>query len=98
METIFVIAQAIAKKGKEREAEQALRDMVAPTRAEPGCILYNLYLAEESGLFFFYEQWANSDALKSHTETSHYRKLLEVAPNLFEGELAVHLLRSADAF
>lgn len=52
METKFVIAQAKAKKGKEREAEQALRDMVAPTRAEAGCSLYNLYLAEQPGLFF----------------------------------------------
>jgi quinol monooxygenase YgiN len=92
MKTVFVIASAKAKKGKEEELALALKAMVAPTRAESGCELYELYKAEDPGSFFFYEKWASREALQEHTQTAHYKKLESVIPQLLEGEFSVHLL------
>ena len=95
MKTVFVIASAKAKKGKEEELARALKAVVEPTRAEPGCELYELYRAEEPGVFFFYERWVSRDALKEHTQTAHYMKLERNIPQLLEGEFSVHILTPA---
>jgi quinol monooxygenase YgiN len=95
MTTVFVVASAKAKVGKEEQLERALKAMVGPTRAEPGCELYELYTAEKPGVFFFYERWAHRDALKEHTQTAHYKKLEENLPQLLEGEFSVHILTPA---
>jgi quinol monooxygenase YgiN len=40
---IVVLATAKAKPGKEADLEQALRDVAAPTRAQRGCLQFELY-------------------------------------------------------
>lgn len=84
MEKIFVIARAKAVVGKEKEAEAVLKAMVAPTLAELGCEIYDLYSAEEPGLFYFFERWESREALQAHTQTPHYLKLGEAKKGLVE--------------
>ena len=38
----IVIATAKAKPGREVDLERALRDVAAPTRAQPGCVQFSL--------------------------------------------------------
>jgi quinol monooxygenase YgiN len=40
---IIVLATAKAKPGKEAELERSLRDVAGPTRAQPGCLQFELY-------------------------------------------------------
>jgi len=42
MTEIVVLASDRATPGKEAELEQALRDVAAPTRAERGCLQFEL--------------------------------------------------------
>ena len=56
MKPLTVIAKLKAKQGCEEQLGQMLRGLVEPTRAEKGCINYDLHRShEDPGLFIFYE-------------------------------------------
>jgi len=69
MAEVNVIARLVARRGKEDELRELLRGMLAPTRAESGCKLYELYESDSRGRFYFYERWESQAALDRHAET-----------------------------
>jgi quinol monooxygenase YgiN len=71
-----------------------LRGMLAPTRAEKGCRLYELYESNNKGLFYFYEKWESQDALDRHTKTPHYLQLGPNISDLLDGAFEVSILDS----
>ena len=73
-ERVFLIAWLKPKPGKEDEMAELLGGMCAPSRAEEGCIFYNLYRAtDEAGAFHFIECWKSQAALDAHREEPHYK-------------------------
>jgi quinol monooxygenase YgiN len=94
MDEIRVIARALARAGKEEQLRNTLLGMLAPTRAEQGCRLYELYESNNKGLFYFYEEWGSKDALDRHTETPHFKQLAQNILDLLEGAFEVNLLDS----
>jgi quinol monooxygenase YgiN/quercetin dioxygenase-like cupin family protein len=61
-------------EGKEEELKRELLGLSAPTRAEPGCLTYDLYQSpEKKNLFMRYEVWRNAAALEEHKMTPHIR-------------------------
>jgi quinol monooxygenase YgiN len=56
MDEIRVLARALARAGKEEQLRNTLAGMLAPTRAEKGCRLYELSKSNNKGLFYFYEE------------------------------------------
>ena len=68
--------------------------MLAPTRAEQGCRLYELYESSDRGLFYFYEEWESQDALDHHTKAPHYKRLAKNVRDLLEGDFDVNVLDS----
>jgi quinol monooxygenase YgiN len=94
MNEIRVIARALARPGKEEQLRNTLLAMLAATRAERGCSLYELYESNTKGLFYFYEKWASQDALDRHTTTPHYRQLERNIRDLLEGAFEVNVLDS----
>ncbi len=70
---VVLTATVKALAGQEAVIRATLLNMVAPSRAEPGCICYNLHESnDEPGLFNFYEQWADQAAFDAHLETPHF--------------------------
>ncbi len=55
MAEVQVIARFVAREGKENQLRALLQSMLAPTRAESGCELYELYESDSWGRFFFCE-------------------------------------------
>ena len=56
--SLTVIARVRAKKGKASLLRKELRRLIAPTRAEAGCINYDLHESQDDpALFVFYENW-----------------------------------------
>jgi quinol monooxygenase YgiN len=94
MDETRVIARALARAGRENQLRSTLVGMLRPTRAEQGCILYELYESDNGGLFYFYEEWANQDALDRHTTTPHYKQLTQNVRDLLEGDFEVNVLDS----
>lgn len=89
---VWVIARAVAQQGKERQLRSLLRRMVAPTHAEQGCLIYDLYESEWPGKFYFYELWASRRDLHRHAASSHFQRLLQALPEFAVGSLEVTFL------
>jgi quinol monooxygenase YgiN len=69
---LTVIAKVRAKPGRERDVERELRALVAPTRAEKGCINYDLHVShQDARVFMFHENWTDRTALDAHAASPH---------------------------
>lgn len=80
-----LIADLRALPGHETAVRGALQRLVGPSRAEAGCLQYDLHEDRaEPGHFMFFERWADAAALDAHTRTPHY---LAAGPQL-EGLVA----------
>lgn len=63
----------IAKEGDEAKMKELLSAMVAPSKAENGCLLYDIYQYEENPRkFMAVETWENEKALDGHKASEHY--------------------------
>ncbi len=90
--SVTVLARFKARKGLETQAQQAIMACLAPTRAEPGCINYDLHRSqEEEGTFMLYENWTSREALDEHLEMPHLRALKAKAPDLFAAPIEISL-------
>ncbi|MCC7498629.1 MAG: antibiotic biosynthesis monooxygenase [Bryobacterales bacterium] len=83
-ELLTVVAEFQAKEGKETEARAALLALVEPTRAENGCVQYDLHtMNDRPGHFLFYELWNSRAELDRHAASAHLTMLGAKIPNLF---------------
>jgi|SRR5215203_7431806 len=81
--TIRVVARLAAKPDRIEETLHALKALIEPTRAEDGCILYELTQNNDDPTdFTFVEEWTTDAALDTHLESDHIRKLQSVADDL----------------
>ena len=77
MKTITIVATFQAKPGKEAALKQALIGLIAPTRAEAGCLNYDLHASpEDPAKFLFHENWASQAAIDAHMKSPHITALL----------------------
>ena len=81
--TIRVVARIVARKEKADQVRDILTGLVEPTRAEAGCISYEL-LQNKADLtdFTFVEEWTDDAALDLHMRTPHVVKALVKLPDL----------------
>lgn len=64
--------------GKEAELKQHLLSLAAPTRAEPGCLTYDLYQSDkQKHEFMRFEVWASAAALEAHKLSPHLKASFE---------------------
>jgi quinol monooxygenase YgiN len=80
---VTVIAYHRAKPGKEQALRDALLAVRAPTRAEKGCINYDLHISpDDPGLLVFHENWESKEDLDAHLQSPHIDAFRAVAPDL----------------
>ena len=92
MAKVHVIARFVARKGKEDQLRAVLQGMLAPTRAESGCKLYELYESDSKGRFYFYEMWESQAALDRHAASPHFKRLEQSGAELFQEPFEVNIL------
>lgn len=64
--------------GRERDLADHLLSLAAPTRAEPGCLQYDLHVAHDRPAEFMrFERWTSLAALEAHKATPHLRASFE---------------------
>ena len=85
MAHVTVIATFVAKRGKEAAAAAALQTLVAPTRAEHGCVNYDLHRApDDPRKFLFHENWLSTADLQRHLQTAHIAAVRAKVAELFD--------------
>ena len=78
-ETLHVVAHATARPGEESSVRKEFLALVAPTRAEPGCLSYELFVnGESSADFLFVQEYENDAAFEAHLASSHITAMLPV--------------------
>ncbi|MGE0354585.1 MAG: putative quinol monooxygenase [Gemmatimonadales bacterium] len=74
--TAFTLIHGIP--GMEAALKEHLLSLAAPTRAEAGCITYDLYqLPDRPYEFLRHEVWVGAAALEAHKRTPHIRGSFE---------------------
>ena len=80
---LTVVAEMVAKPGREDQLKQRLLALVEPTRKEDGCVQYDVHsVVGEAGRFIFYENWTSGEALDRHLASPHLQAFLGVAGEL----------------
>jgi quinol monooxygenase YgiN len=84
---LAVVAVFTAKPADAAEVEAQLRRLIEPTRAEDGCLRYELNRAAEPGVWFFTEIWASAEAHARHVGTEHIKQMLHATLPLLAGPI-----------
>ena len=85
-EPLTVVARVRAKTGQETRLHQELQRLVAPTRAEKGCLRYDLHESTtERGWFLLYETWKSEADLQTHLQTPYLKAFFQLVPDLADG-------------
>lgn len=78
MKDLIVVATITAKEGSEAIVRAALERIVPPSRAEAGCIRYDLNLdLGNHASFVMLEAWRDAEALAVHEATPHFQELVK---------------------
>jgi quinol monooxygenase YgiN len=82
---VKVMGILVAKPGKTEELRALLAEMVAPSRAEPGNLQYNLW-RDRAALerFVLEERYLDDSAVATHRVTPHYKNYLSKIRDLAE--------------
>ena len=83
---IYVIASLTVAPGKLDALRKAAPSVIEPTRAEPGCISYDLFVsATDPGQVRFVESWRSREALDEHFASAHMAKWRDTSADFFTG-------------
>ncbi|MBJ7556415.1 putative quinol monooxygenase [Marinomonas spartinae] len=76
---LVLVANITAHSGKGAALKKALEALLKPTRAEDGCLQYDLHQSNTNpDGFVYFERWANRDVWLEHMKTDHIKTFLEV--------------------
>ncbi len=69
---VHVVAHIEALPGHEAEVREVLEGYLAPTRAEKGCLRYDLFQDDaDAKKFTFIEEWESKEDLDAHSQSAH---------------------------
>jgi len=83
-----------AAPGRYDDLRRELLAIVGPTRAEDGCLQYDLHEdREDPDVLAFYEVWRDVEAHRAHDAAPHIEHIRSVLPELTVGEHTVIRMR-----
>lgn len=82
---LTVIARILAKEEKRELVKTELLKLIEITRAEKGCVNYDLHQDHENPNFFlFYENWENRELWQAHMSKPHLAAYLKATEDAVE--------------
>lgn len=70
--TLTIVAHLYAVKGKEEQLKTELVKLIDVSRADAGCVQYDLHVHnDEPGHFLYFEQWESRALWQDHMKTPH---------------------------
>ena len=90
---LIVVARLRARPDRVAELRAALDTLTVATRAEDGCLVYDLHVAaDDPTLFVFHERWESRAHHQAHDATDHVATFRASATDLLAEEPSVDLL------
>ncbi len=91
---LSLVAFLFAQPGKEAELGRRLLALVEHSRAEAGCINYDVHQSDDDpGVFVMYENWTGRAALDLHFTMPYMREIVADFPALLRAPTQMHYLR-----
>jgi quinol monooxygenase YgiN len=96
---VVVLATTKAKPGKEADLERALRDVAAPTRAQRGCLKFELYRSvNDPAAITDFERWSSVEDHERHLQGDQVKMLMTRFDGILTAPPEIVALRPLDAF
>jgi quinol monooxygenase YgiN len=74
---VVLVARWVANEGEEERVLAILEELAPASRAEPGCVVYQPCRdREDPRRFLIFEVYEDDDALRAHTESEHFQRLV----------------------
>ena len=87
---LFVFARFHARPGAEAAVAEAMRDVLAPTREEPGCLsIHHFRSIRDPRLFYIHSRWQDEAAFENHAGLPHTVRFLQRVEALIDHPLDV---------
>jgi quinol monooxygenase YgiN len=94
---LYIFARFHARDGRDAEVVTALRDVVRPSREEPGCRAIEAYRSTRDPLLFYiHSRWVDEAAFDRHATLPHTVRFLERVTPLIDHPLEVTRARPLD--
>jgi quinol monooxygenase YgiN len=88
---LYIFARFYARPGQEEAVESALRDTVAPSREEPGCVSIHAFRSvRDRRLFYIHSRWKDEAAFEVHAGLPHTVRFIERVAPLIDHPLDVN--------
>ncbi|WP_375749182.1 putative quinol monooxygenase [Vibrio sp. HN007] len=85
MAKLTIVANIIAKEDKIELVKAELLKLIDITRAEEGCINYDLHQDNEDPKhFLFYENWESRELWQTHMGNQHLKEYMEATEGAVE--------------
>lgn len=85
-----VFVRLRAREGEELAVEEALLEVMRPTREEAGCVnIYAFRSTRDPRLFYIHSQWVDEAAFQTHAGLLHTKAFRERVDALLEEPLEV---------
>ncbi|OHX64164.1 putative quinol monooxygenase [Flammeovirga pacifica] len=89
-EKLTIVARILAKEEKRDLVKSELLKLIEVTRAEKGCINYDLHQDNENpNQFLFFENWENKELWETHMNNPHLSEYMKATEGAVE-EFIVH--------
>ncbi len=93
-EKIVLLARLKVKDDAVEEAKKAALDIVAASRAEEGCINYDVHQAiDDPTVFVWHETWKNKAAIDEHFETDFFKEFFAKVSEIAAEPAQINLTR-----
>lgn len=87
---LTLVVYSRAKPGMEEELGKRLLALVEPSRAEEGCISYDMHQSQEDpAVWLAYENWRSEEDLASHFEQPYLRAFADTKDEILDGPLDI---------
>ena len=87
---VFIFARFHARRGNESAVAQALLDVVAPSREEPGCLSIHAFRStRDPRLFYIHSRWQDEAAFENHAGLPHTVRFVGTVEPLIDHPLDV---------
>jgi quinol monooxygenase YgiN len=87
---LFIFARFHASEGQDGATAAALREVIGPTREEPGCLAIDAYRStRDARLFHIHSRWIDEAAFERHATLPHTVRFIERVRTLIDHDLDV---------
>lgn len=97
-EKIVLVARLKVQPDKIEEAKNAALAIVAPSRAEAGCINYDIHQSiEDESVFIWHETWTNKASIDEHFATPFFGEFFKTVEQVAAEPPQITLTRKITA-